>query len=169
MIVVAYIVGYLICGMIIGKLAANIFLNRAYRKYIKNINPSNFTYVDKRTRTFEEWEADKKERAYDNALDDTDIDRQMCHTMGAIFWPLTLVVISVYYIYALFVRISVIGDYGLSLAGHDVRKAHNKIEKVKKQRELENKEIIKWNQMVDILNENNLNDITKYEKRKELK
>ena len=121
---------------------------------------------------YEEYVAQEKERFYKSAFSESYVDRMMSHILGTMFWPVALIPIIIYYICYFIVKIGrklKLNDLGLNAAAQDVRKAKKKVNKAKEALALENSKIDEWNSMVDILNENGLNDITKYQKKDKVK
>lgn len=171
MTVTLWIAAYLFIGVIVGKLAANAFLNKHYRHLISRIKPEDYNdYQKKNHPTYEEYVLSRKEWAYEEAWDDTSIDRVMSHILGTLFWPAVLAVLLSYYLVLAAQRISgAERGFYLNAAGRDLHKTRKNIDKVIAAKELENKKIEEWNAMVDILNENGLNDVTNYQKKEKVK
>lgn len=166
MITALIIMGYIVAGTIVGKLMSNAFLKHQYDQEISHIKESNYTsHMKKSYETYEDYVLDQKTRAYETALRDSELDRQLSMVMCLIFWPAAVTILIGYYIYNAYKKIPKLKNLGLNAAGRDVRKTEKNLNKIKTAKALENSKIDEWNNMVDILNENGLNDITKYEKK----
>jgi hypothetical protein len=172
MTIVLYIVGYLACGLITGKLAANLFLNHRYRNLCKGITRLTHERYHKRM-TWEQYVVMKKKEHFKEAMRASDLDRFMGMLLGTIIWPVAIVLVTIYYIWYFGNKaIQALpngGHLGLSAAARDVYKAEKKILEVQKARELENARIDEWNTMVDLLEENNLNSMAQLKKKVKVK
>ena len=172
MTVLFWIVGYFICGLFVGKLAQNIFLNRKYRQFCNRISKYNHKY-SYGGETPEEYMVREKEEAYDRAVAASSTDRTFSMVLGTVCWPVAIIAVIVYYVCyfggKIFDNLPNGGHFGMNAAAFDVRKARKQATKAKTVRELENAKVDEWNNMVDILNENGLNDITKYKKKVKVK
>lgn len=151
------LIAYILVGLTVGTLCSNVFLNKAYKKELTGYQHKSFWKTP-------EAEAELKARCFNRALIDSKPDRIFYFIMGSLFWYLAILVLVGYYIYKVWPTMPTI-IFGFSKSARSVMQAKNNVDKVKEQKALEDKAKEEWNTMVDILNENKLNDITKYEKR----
>lgn len=154
---IAILAAYILVGVTTGTLCSNVFLNKAYEKELEGYQHKSFWSTP-------EAEAELKAKCFNRALIDSKPDRIFYFIMGSLFWYLAILVLVGYYVYSKWPEIPTV-IFGISKSARNVKRASSNVAKIKEQKALDAKAKEEWNTMVDILNENKLNEITKYEKR----